>query len=442
MANRTDTYNKLKSDPKFFVQKSQQLNLSLGETLQEECPTMENSWNHPVVAKDFLARDELNLKPNGRTPASFVHNFQEPHQRVILADYFDDIWTNSFSGNVRKRQLKFSSPEDERKAEFLKQQEGNPYLDLSNLSDSEIKYQLEGASSVAGFEPGTPFRPYDQGDLDFDALEPEIPYADLVQSVDILESFDKQIADYEVPSDEEMMRNTLEGVEPPEVRIQIGERTATFRRLAIVITLGDSQMNSNNNIIISTVARLVRNIGIRYDDLVSEELIKLITAIKPSAPDENTIDIGASPTGANLLEVQYAFTNGKIADRLLGRKSDILMYIDRLGSAYGGYGTAPAGSAAGSILAQPRIGNNMSRPQICYFVPNADVGSGNKFPSMADSVLNAFDSMQTATRMEFTRGEYMSEDFDGVKAIHQRTFAKHLGYYLRKDPPYENFEYA
>lgn len=431
MAGRQAVLDKIRtpSGTEEILNKSHEKNLSVQEVLQEECAEREESWNHPVVTKDFLAREGLNLKADGRSPASKVSEFNKPHQKMILADYLDSIWTNSFSGNIQERYLKFKDKSDKELNKLLKAKEGDPYLDLSQYTEKEVQEQLAGASSIAAFEPGTPFRPYDQGDLDFDALEPEIPYATLIRSVDILEQFDKDIADYDVPSDNEMMRDTAEGTMPPEVRVKIGNRQATFRRLAISIVLGDSQVNSNNNIIISSVARLVRNIGVRYDDLLSNELITQVLGL--NSPSE--IEISATGNKIDpemLLDIQYAFSNGKVADRVIGKKRSILLYKHTLNKEYGVYSGTP--NAATADLAMPQIGNNVSRPMLMYFSDNT---------GLADHKLYAFDSRETMSRMEFTNGEYQSEDFDGVTAMHKRTFAKHIGYYMRKDPPYQIFDH-
>ena len=413
---RDTVWEKFKDDPEESIVEARERRISTGELLQSKCPTRTNSYSHPIASRDFLARDGLRLYPEGRKPSSQLGDFKKPYQKALLGDHLDDVFQLSFSGNCGHRNYVYASHEDRELAEKLQ------------LRESGLAY--------TAFENLTPFRPSQAGMLEFDTYMSEVPYADLVRSVDVLDGIDTQIPVVDVPKDELLMRETPEGDDPPRVTIGHKTKEATMYRYALTLSLTDMIANSRNSVLISAIEREVMWIGVRYDEMYSYKLANHIMGLDTSATD-GTFD------AEGILEMQASFSDGRMADRVIGFKTPILRYIAALGQAFGGsratgtIGYADGvGSEAHRLVAQPTLGNRMLRPERAYYFSDRSRLDDNDW----GDDLFWYDSLRTVTRLEYVGGIYDQMSMDAPKALHERTFARWLGYYTQEDAPIARYE--
>ena len=430
---RDTVFDGLKHNPEEFVTEARGRRMSLGTLLQQKCPTRGASYSHPIVVRDFLAREGLSLRPQGRKPSSRIGEFQQPHQKALLGDHYDDIFQRSFSGNPGYRDYEYSSYEDRELAEKL-----------------ELR---ESGLALTAFQSHTPFRPRQTGALEYDMYMAEVPYSDLAREVDVLDAIDTQIPVVEVPKDQLLMQETPEGDDPPRVIIGHKTKNATMYRYAITLSLTDMVANNRNSVLVSAIEREIMWIGVRYDQMFSYKIARRIMAMADDAVggiSRASKDLDAD----GILDMQSSFTDGRMADRIIGAKEPVLKYIAALSAIFGGtanqIGWADgSGSEAHRIIAQPVLGNRMSRPERAYYFTDTtalaaedDIGDSETDTALPERSLNAdwdddlvwYDSMRSITRLEYVGGVYDQMSTDAPKALHERTFARWLGYYEQEDP--------
>ena len=439
---RDTVFDGLKHNPEEFIVEARGRRMSLGTLLQQKCPTRQASYSHPIVVRDFLAREGLTLRPQGRKPSSRIGDFQEPHQKALLGDHYDDIFQRSFSGNPGYRDYEYNTYEDKELAEKL-----------------ELR---ESGLALTAFQAHTPFRPRQTGALEYDMYMAEVPYADLVREVDVLDAIDTQIPVVEVPKDQLLMQETPEGDDPPRVIIGHKTKTATMYRYAITLSLTDMVANNRNSVLVSAIEREIMWIGVRYDQMFSYKIARRIMAMAHAAVGGIAKPIADTDlTADGILTMQSSFSDGRMADRVIGAKTPVLKYIGALSSIFGGTANSigwadGTGSEAQRIIAQPVLGNRMSRPERAYYFTDEsaidseeDIGDSETDTALPKRTLAAadwkdelfwYDSMRCLTRLEYVGGVYDQMSTDAPKALHERTFARWLGYYEQEDPAVAAYE--
>ena len=436
---RDTVFEGLKSNPEEFIVEARERRMSLGGLLQEKCPTRNASYAHPIVTRDFLARDNLSLRPRGRKPSSTIGDFKTPYQKALLGDHYDDIFQRSFSSEQGYRDYVYSSHEDRELAAKLETR--------------------ESGMALTAFQSHTPFRPRTTGELEYDMYMAEVPYADLVREVDVLDGIDTQIPVVDIPKDELLMRETPQGIDPPRVTIGHKTKQATMYRYAITLSLTDMVANSRNSVLVSAIEREVMWIGVRYDQMFSYKIAKRIMRMAKQSAGGIAPVASTQLDAAGIIRMQNSFSDGRMADRVIGAKTPVLDYIAALSAVFGSatrtVGWADGqGSEAHRILSQPILGNRMSRPEKAYYFTDtaaliaeedfAGEGADTALPDRSGSTdivaadlndeLYWYDSMRALTRLEYVGGVYDQMSMDAPKALHERTFARWLGYYEQEDP--------
>ena len=101
MANREATFDKVKENPTWLYAKARAEKTSPGEALQDDCAEKTESWQHPVVSKDFLARAGLRLTSEGRKGASPLGDFKEDWQRLLLLDECEHLLSTQLGQQIQ-----------------------------------------------------------------------------------------------------------------------------------------------------------------------------------------------------------------------------------------------------------------------------------------------------------------------------------------------------
>ena len=410
MATRQETFDKLKQSPIELMRKFKQQGVSVGEGLQLECPEKENSWNHPVVAKDFLARDELRLRDVGRKAASELHEFKEDHQRMLLLDDLENKYQLGWNGRTSRRVYEFANPADKAEANRLASQE----QDLQPLTEDD-RIRLEESGVLQGFTVGTAYRPYQEGEgLETPEFVSEVPYEQLAM-VRVLNTIDWRIATFLVSDEDLLMQHVQEGTPAATIQIDLGQVTAEATRYSLGVEIGDSQMNSNIPGIVQGLQRMVDEISVRQKDAFGKSVATRIVglqAINSSGTVMTTLE--------HVLDAQTAFANGMV-NRALGIKSEILAYIALQQGLRDVQGTP-------NEMALTRLGNRSATQDTAYFYRNAaDLGS----PTGVDTGIWLFDYTKVVGVVEYMQGEMDSSKFDPATAMHSRYFARWMGQYTK-----------
>ena len=426
MATRDATFDKLKENPGWLYKKAQDDGTSPGEALQSECAEKGNSWEHPIVSKDFLARSGARLRSEGRKGASPIADFKHDWQRVLLLDECENIYQSSWGSKSSKRIYEFANPGDRIEANLLAQQEA-PLPPLTG----EMVDLLAG--SAKGFAPGTIQRPYqDATELETPPFEPEVPYSDLA-AVQTISVQDWRVGRFTVSDEDLLMGHIAVGTPAPTIRLNEEQATAEVYRQSLGIEIGDDMMNSTIPSLTEGLQRMTEEIGSRQADGFSKVIANQIVAQGGTATALGVLSM------TDILEIQTSLEKGQ-ANRVIGQRTPILKYVvaaRALGVDTSTGATSirpmPAGRGDGMVT-QTRLGNRSSGPDVAYFFRSGTNAAAN--------TLYAYDIRRSVGILEYLQGEMDASKFDPQTAMHARFFARTQGYWTKHDPQVESFTVA
>ena len=427
MANREATFDKIKEDPAWIYAKARADKTSPGEALQAECAEKDESWNHPIVSKDFLARSSLRLRSEGRKGASPLGDFKEDWQRVLLLDECEHLYQRSWGSKSSKRIYKFANPADRYEANQLAEQEPG----LPPLSQDVID-TLATSGTLSGFAPGDIQRPYqDATELETPPFEAEVPYADLgtVQTISVP---DWRVGRFTVSDEDLLMAHVPVGTPAPTIRLDEEQQTATVYRQSLGIEFGDDVMSSTIPSLTEGLQRMVDEIGSRQADAFSKVIANQIIAAAAAS-----INLGVL-TMEDVLDVQTSLEKGQ-ANRIIGLRVPILKYIvatRALSVPIGSGGSAGRPLPAGSdpMITTTRLGNRSSGPDTAYFFRSGTNAAANH--------IYPYDIRRSVGILEYLQGEMDAAKFDPQTAMHARFFARTQGYWTKHDPQVNSFQIA
>ncbi len=426
MATRDATFDKIKEEPDYILKKAKADKTSVGEALQSECSEKGNPWEHPIVSKDFLARSEVRLKSEGRKGASPLGDFKHDWQRVLLLDECENIYQGSWRSKSSKRIYEFASPADRFEANQLAQQEQA----LPPLTQ-EMVDTLATSGTVTGFAPGSIQRPYqDATELETPPFEPEVPYADLA-TVQTISVPDWRVGRFTVSDDDLTMAHVPVGTPAPTISLAEEQVTAQVYRQSLGIEIGDDQMSSTIPSITEGLQRMVEEIGTRQSDGFSRVIANEIIAAFTGTPD----NLGVL-TLEDLGMIQTSLEKGQ-ANRVIGQRTPIIKYwvatrTLSVNTASGAQAPLPAGSVDG--VAQTRLGNRSSGPDVAYFFRSGTNAAAN--------IVYVYDIRRCVGILEYLQGEMDASQFNASTAMHARYFARTQGYWTKHEPQVEAFQVA
>lgn len=428
MANRAAVKEKLDDSPKFseeIMEGAISNNITWSEQLQNEVNEdgvsgrKDESWNHPIVYKDFLRRDGILLRSEGRKGSSPLDKFTKRWHQAALLDDTEEKWQNSFGNHQTRKRFQFASAEDQHQANQIAVAEGR----LPDITP-ELRFELEQAGTITGFTPGAIYRPYQEGDqIETPRFEPDVDYTDL-GPVQILSVPDWRIATFNVNNESLLMNNIPEGTPSPTIQLDLGQATATAHRHALGVEIGNTQMLSGVPAVVEGLQRMVEEIGTRQADAFATRTGKLIFDVGTGVASGSAVDA----TIEQILLASTAFTNGFIGNRVIGAREPIIKLIATQ-AAFAN--TQVQNRAVGTVLAGgTRLGNRSGNTEVAYFFRDtANAGlTGDKLQT-----LFFFDFNRTVNILDYPGGELDARDFNASTAMHTRYFARWQGHYLKQN---------
>ena len=428
MANREATFDKVKENPAWLYAKARADKTSPGEALQAECAEKTESWQHPIVSKDFLARSGKRLRSEGRQGASPLSDFKEDWERMLLLDECEHLYQRSWGSKSSKRVYEFANPADRYEANQLASEEP----ELPAISPQAFD-TLAASGTLSGFAPGDIQRPFqDATELETPPFEAEVPYADLgtVQTISVP---DWRVGQFTVSDEDLLMAHVPVGTPAPTIRLSVGQQTATVYRQSLGIEFGDDIMSSTIPSLTEGLQRMVDEIGSRQADGFSKVIANQIIAAAPTT---------ATALGVlsmeDILNIQTSLAKGQ-ANRLIGLRTPILKYVvaTRALGVYAGSGAnqvRPLPSGSDPMIQATRLGNRSSGPDVAYFFRTGT--------SAAASTIYPYDIRRCVGILEYLQGEMDASKFDPQTAMHARFFARSQGYWTKDNPQVGNFTVA
>lgn len=410
MATREALFAELKKNPEKKLREYKQQGVSVGEGLQLEAAAKDNHWEHPVVAKDFLARDGLRLHAVGKQAPSELHEFKQDYQRMLLLDDLENRYQMGWNTKTSRRVYEFATPEDKAEANRLAQDEPS-----SQPLSEDDKIRLEESGTLAGFTAGTTYRRYQESDeIETPEFVSEVPYQELAP-VQVLNTIDWRVATFLVADEELLMQHVAEGTPAATIRLDLGQNTAEATRYSLGVEIGDSQMNSNMPGIVQGLQRMVDEISMRQSDAFGKLVASDIVKLKASTTATVTID-----DLEKVITFQTNFPNGMV-NRTIGLQSQILKYIalqQRLRTVQGNP----------DEMAITRLGNRSAVQDTAYFYRTAaEFGS----PTGNATHIWGYDYNKVIGIVEYLQGEMDSSKFEPSTAMHSRYFARWMGRYTK-----------
>ena len=427
MANREATFDKVKENPAWLYAKARAEKTSPGEALQAECAEKTDSWQHPIVTKDFLARSSLRLTSEGRKGASPLGDFKEDWQRVLLLDECEHLYQRSWGSKSSKRIYKFANPADRYEANQLAEQEpGLPPL------SPEVYDTLAQSGTLTGFAAGSIQRPYeDATELETPPFEAEVPYADLgtVQTISVP---DWRVGRFTVSDEDLLMNHVAIGTPAPTIRLDEEQQTATVYRQSLGIEFGDNIMSSTIPSLTEGLQRMVDEIGARQSDGFSKVIANQIVAAAGTSRNMGILSM------EDILDIQTSLEKGQ-ANRVIGQRTPILKYIVATRSMgvpvdTGAGALRPLPAGGDGLVGQTRLGNRSSGPDVAYFFRSGTNAANNH--------IYVYDIRRSVGILEYLQGEMDASKFDPQTAMHARFFARSQGYWTKHEPQVNLFQIA
>ena len=428
MANREATFDKLKEDPSWIYKIAKDQGTSPGEALQAECAEKTETWQHPVVTKDFLARSGKRLRSEGRKGASPLGDFKEDWERVLLLDECEHIYQGAWGSKSSKRFYTFANPADHYEANQLAAQEPA----LPGLSQ-EVMDTLAASGTAQGFAPGTIQRPYqDATELETPPFEAEVPYADLatVQTISVL---DWRVGRFTVSDGDLLMQHVPVGSPAPTIRLAEEQVTAEVYRQSLGIEFGDDIMNSTIPSLTEGLQRMVEDIGSRQADGFSKVIANQLVAAAPTT----AVNVGVI-SAEDLLEMQTSLEFGQV-NRVIGQRTPILKYYvstraQGMPTGSGASAVRPAVAGTELGITQTRLGNRSQGAEVAYFFRSGTTAAANH--------VYPYDIRRSVGILEYLQGEMDASKFDPQTAMHARFFARSQGYWTKHNPQVASFQVA
>ena len=402
----------VKENCKPFVDIAQGKNISYTQAILESVTDYSDreKYQHADVSKHILASDGLRTSTVGRSVASPVKDFEKAYQQNFLFDYWDSRYDRGFYQVPGPMQAQFNDP-----------------------------------STLSGMTAGEAWRLFTDMQPRLAVLEPDIPMTAIV-------NFNVPSASLAGRIPEIIIRNSTpqemeEGAAPKKGVVKFRKGTVDMDKSGILLEIS-RESSDNQDVSVDIVGMFMERAGVEDEIQMVNGLIKIVKdkeKVGDITLDVKTINLGvasADMTGRHILEIQAAFGRGKRADRVLGKKAEVLDYVDALARAFGQgagtYGSQDGTTTAGQLTSQPVLINAQSRPTLAGYLDGQDATDAG----LENNKLYLIDSRNTLGVLTHQNDPYTAENVDVIRAVHQHVLTRWHAGFLQVDAPIAEVTFA
>lgn len=394
-----------------FVDIAKGKNISYTQAILESVTDYSDreNYQHADVSKHILASDGLRTATVGRSIASPIKAFEKAYQQNFLFDYWDGRYDRGFYQVPGPMRAQFNDP-----------------------------------ATLSGMTAGEAWRLFTDMQTKAAVLEPDIPMTSIVNfnvpSMSLAGRIPEIVFRNATPQEME------EGAAPKKGTVKFRKGTVEMDKSGILLEIS-RESSDNQDISVDVVGMFMERAGVEDEIQIVNGLAKIVVDQEANGVELRVVEINIGVTsevltGRHILEIQGAFGRGKRADRVLGRKKEVLDYVDALAKAFGQgagtYGSQDATTTAGQLVSQPVLINSQSRPTLAGYFDGQDATDAG----VEANKLYLIDSMNTLGVLTYQNDPYTAENTDVIRAVHQHVMTRWHAGFLQVDAPIAEVTFA
>ncbi|MYF53635.1 MAG: hypothetical protein F4166_07490 [Gammaproteobacteria bacterium] len=361
-------------------------NISVADACRYMDEGKENTWELDDIVDNTLATDGLRIFSDSKNPANKLSDFKETYQKDMLLEKCGDVYNRAFD-------------------------------DATKLPKHRSFLTSAADGSLQNPSAELPPVPFD--------LEPEIPISALTTRIDYINQGSAdipQLRTSEAKAAARMIDNP-EGEDTKIVTFTTGEKKATMDREGIGVQWTEDFEDSPLSA--SALARFAAELGVNHvDDMVEKGLRLLVASVTA-----DTLDLDASWTYADTLELENIYSNGKRLNAIFGQKAPILGLKAARDTGFGG-NIRPANDAP--------LGNTSSAYSGYWYSTKATTGTN----AIAANKLYALNVAATLGLILRTRDIVITDEYKAQPDTYVRYFRRKGGWYLQPEAPIARVDVA